>query len=78
MTGFVLRIDLANHEHPGNHAGQHAKVCELLRLAMQQIGSDSKRRKGALTVPHFNASRGVNDVITIGSWEFTETHNQEA
>ena len=79
MTGFVLRIDLTDHQHPANPAAEHAKVREWLSLAGQAIGS-GPGRKGDLTVPVWNASEGVSRHIIIGSWEFTstETHNAEA
>ena len=72
MTIFTLTLDLTGHEHPANPAAQHAKVRELLGLAVQAIGS-GPGRKGDLTVPVWNASEGVSRHVTIGSWEFTET-----
>jgi hypothetical protein len=76
MTEFVLRLDL--DETPGNPAAQSAKVCELLRVAGQAIGSDHRQRKGDLTVPSFDPHRGINDHIKIGSWKFEDkTRNPE-
>jgi hypothetical protein len=69
MTDFVLQLDLSNHEH--HQAAQHTVVREMLGLAIQAIGSDS-RRKGDLTIPVWNASQGVNRHVTVGSWQFNE------
>jgi hypothetical protein len=73
VTEFVLKLNLANHEH--HAAAQHAIVREMLGLAQQQIGSGSSR-KGELTIPLWNVQQGVNRHITVGSWEFTETETR--
>jgi hypothetical protein len=74
-TEFVLRLDLSGHEHPGNPAAQHAVVRSWLANASQMIGSNLARN-GALTIPVFDPSSGVNDHVKIGSWKFEdETRN---
>ena len=69
-TEFVLRLDLAEHAH--HQPAQHAHVCQMLDLAKQAIGSDSKRH-GELTIPRFDVSLGVNRPAVIGSWAFNQT-----
>jgi hypothetical protein len=71
MTAFVLRLDLAGHEHVGNPAAQHALVRQMLGHAMQAIGSDLKRT-GELSSPLFDAGRGVSGHVVIGRWEFSD------
>jgi hypothetical protein len=68
---FILRLDLTEHQHPGNLPAEHAKVRELLALAAQAIGS-SLKRQGELTIPRFDPDSGVSDGFKIGSWEFTD------
>lgn len=68
---FILRLNLTDHQHPENRAAEHAKVRELLGLAMQAVGS-SPKRNGELKIPRWDVSRGVNEAVTIGSWEFIE------
>jgi hypothetical protein len=69
-TEFVLKLDLSGHEH--HQMAQHAHVCQMLDLAKQAIGSDSKRH-GELTIPRFDVSLGVNRPAVIGSWAFNQT-----
>jgi hypothetical protein len=76
MTTFTLTLDLADHGHPGS--AQPAKVCEMLRVAIQAIGSDYRQRAGELTIPSFDPHRNVGGHVKIGSWEFTETRNPDA
>ena len=73
---FILRLDLTDHQHPGNPAAEHAKVREQLGLAMQAIGAGTKR-SGDLTIPSFDPHRNVGGHVKIGSWEFTETRNPD-
>jgi hypothetical protein len=72
VAAFILRLDLTDHQHPGNLAAEHAKVRELLGLASQAIGAGTNR-KGELTIPSFDPHRNVGGHIKIGSWEFTDT-----
>ena len=71
MTIFTLTLDLTDHRHPANPAAQRAKVREWLALAGQAIGS-GPGRKGDLTVPVWDATRGVSNHTKIGLWEFTD------
>jgi len=68
---FILRIDLTDHQHPGNLAAEHALVRECLNLASRAIGSNSNRQ-GDLTIPTFDPHRSVGGHVKIGSWEFTD------
>jgi hypothetical protein len=77
MAEFVLRLDLTDHQHPGNQAALHAKVREWLALAMQAIGSGSAR-KGDLTIPLWDGGQGVSRHVKIGEWQFNDTRNPEA
>jgi len=70
MTEFVLRLDLA--ETPGNPAAQSAKVCELLRIAGQAIGSDHRQRSGEIKAATWDASRSTGGHAVIGSWKFSD------
>jgi hypothetical protein len=71
MHHFVLRLDLTDHQRPDNLTAEHAKVREMLGIAMQAIGS-SPGRKGEITIPKFDPRRGISDHVAVGSWEFTE------
>jgi hypothetical protein len=74
---FILRIDLTDHQHPGNQAAQHAKVRELLGLASHAVGANSGR-KGDLTVPGFDPSSNTGGHVKVGSWKFEdETRNPD-
>ena len=73
MPDFILKLDLSGHEH--HQTAQHAHVCQMLDLAKQAIGSDSKR-KGDLTIPRWDVSLGVNRPSTIGSWEFIDNQTE--
>jgi hypothetical protein len=74
MTDFILKLDLA--ETPGNPAAQSAKVCELLRIAGQAIGSDHRQRFGEIKTPTFDASRSTGGHAVIGSWEFSDNQTE--
>jgi hypothetical protein len=62
VTQYVLRLDLSEHQHPGNQNAQHQTVCQLLRTAIQAIGSDMNR-KGNLA---------LSGNVHVGTWEFNE------
>jgi hypothetical protein len=76
-TEFVLKLDLA--ETPGNPAAQSAKVCELLRIAGQAIGSDHRQRKGEIKAATWDAVRSTGGHTVTGRWAFQdEIRNPEA
>jgi hypothetical protein len=77
MTDFILKLDLSDHQHPGNPAAQYAQVRRMLDLAKQAIGANSNRR-GDLTIPSFDPHRNVGGHVTIGSWEFIEDETRNA
>jgi hypothetical protein len=69
MTNFVLKVDLSDHEYPGNAAAQHAAVAQLLAQAAHALRG-SPGRSGTLTTP--NPHPGGGDHVVVGSWEFGE------
>jgi hypothetical protein len=71
LTTFTLTLDLAGHEHPENPTAQHAKVREMLGLAIQAVGAGTKRH-GDLTIPSWDHARNTGGHVKIGSWEFSD------
>jgi hypothetical protein len=65
MTAFILRLDLAEHEHAHNPAAQRLIVGQMLDHARQAVCSGSAR-EGELSLS------APLQKQKIGTWQFTD------